>query len=49
MRDAWTNYSIISPAKRLLLNPILPVAQKVQPILQPTYEDTHKFSLDLQA
>lgn len=37
IRDAWTNCSTISPEVKLLLNPIVPVAQKVHPILQPTY------------
>lgn len=37
MREACTNCSRISPDERLLLNPMLPVAQKLQPILHPTY------------
>lgn len=36
-REAWTNCSTISPEVRLLLNPMLPVAQNVQPILHPTF------------
>lgn len=35
-REACTSCSTISPDERLFLNPILPVAQNVQPILQPT-------------
>ena len=36
-REACTNCSTISPDDRLFLNPMLPVAQNVQAILQPTY------------
>ena len=36
-RNAWTNCSTISPDDRWFLNPMLPVAQNLQPILQPTY------------
>lgn len=35
-REAWTNCSTISPDDKWLLNPMLPVAQNLQPILQPT-------------
>lgn len=35
-QEAWTNCSTISPDERLFLNPMLPVAQNLQPILQPT-------------
>jgi len=34
--EACTNCSTISPDDRLLLNPMLPVAQNLQPILHPT-------------
>lgn len=33
--------SRISPALRFPLNPICPVAQNVQPIAQPTCDETH--------
>lgn len=39
MVDKWeacTNCSTISPEDRLFLNPMVPVAQNVQPILHPT-------------
>lgn len=36
-REACTNCSTISPEDRLFLNPMLPVAQNVQPILHPTF------------
>lgn len=41
MRDACTNCSRISPDDRLFLNPMLPVAQKLQPILHPTYNNNY--------
>jgi hypothetical protein len=36
---ACASCSTISPALRLPLSPIVPVAQKVQPMLQPTWEE----------
>mmetsp|Transcript_9673 Transcript_9673/g.24595 ORF Transcript_9673/g.24595 Transcript_9673/m.24595 type:complete len:236 (+) Transcript_9673:43-750(+) len=38
--SAWSSCSTISPACRFPTRPMVPVAQKVQPIWQPTCEDT---------
>lgn len=44
-REARTNCSTISPVERLDLKPIVPVAQNLQPILQPTWDETHRVDL----
>lgn len=44
-RCAWTNCSTISPDDRLFLKPIVPVAQNLQPILQPTLKNSKSIKL----
>lgn len=44
-RCAWTNCSTISPDDRLFLKPIVPVAQNLQPILQPTLKNSKRRKL----
>lgn len=39
--EAWTSCSTISPADKLPFNPMVPVAQNVQPIWQPTFSSTN--------
>ena len=43
-REACTNCSTISPDDRLFLNPMVPVAQNLQPILHPTCNKRKKAS-----